>query len=187
MGLLQFLQLLYNNYIIVITIILIAVSSVLGVGWAAERAAAAHPPPPVTTNGNTFTKLSVLIYFPSSNANDLYKNSIWIRSSQLEMLEMKDERLKAGTSTRTEALYSYTRNRVVSKKLIYFLQIFIFKQFYSQPSKYYFVFRYSVLVLVLLKWRTKTLPSYLSPSRICLKNENYPLHNFYFRTFYTGC
>ena len=148
MELLQFLQLLYNNYIIVITIILIAVSSVLGVGWAAERAAAAHPPPPVTTNGNTFTKLSVLIYFPSSNANDLYKNSIWIRSSQLEM---KDERLKAGTSTRTEALYSYTRNRVVSKKLIYFLQIFIFKQFYSQPSKYYFVFRYSVLVLVLLK------------------------------------
>ena len=71
-------------------------SSVLGVGWAAERAAAAHPPPPVTINGNTFTKLSVLIYFPSSNANDLYKNSIWIRSSQLEMLEMKDEKLAPG-------------------------------------------------------------------------------------------
>ena len=69
-------------------------------GWVAERAAAAHPPlgppPPVTINGNTFTKLSVLIYFPSSNANDLYKISIWIRSSQLEMLEMKDERLAPG-------------------------------------------------------------------------------------------
>ena len=69
-------------------------------GGRACSSGAAHPPlgppPPVTINGNTFTKLSVLIYFPSSNANDLYKISIWIRSSQLEMLEMKDERLAPG-------------------------------------------------------------------------------------------